>query len=122
MADQKGRTRLVLTCLWFAALAAPVGASLVSVDAEKASFAVTGIEQPAGTDQQGDPGMVDLGGALYSPFSTAIEPATPRTDAALVTPGRQEVKHPTLDLVTAAVTAGAAAGFVVALVRLFIAT
>jgi hypothetical protein len=101
-----------------------VSASLVSVDAEKEpSFAAAGIERPPNIDIQNDPGMVDHGGAFYSPFSTALESATARTDAALATPGRrQDVKQPTLDLVTAAITAGAAAGVVFVLARLFIAT
>lgn len=123
MADRKSRTPLALTWLWFAALSAPVSASLVSVDAEKEpSFVAAGIERPP-IDIQNDPGMVDLGGALYSPFSTALEPAMARTDAAVATPERrQDVKQPTLDLVTAAITAGAAAGVVFVLARLFIAT
>jgi hypothetical protein len=97
---------------------------LVSVDAEKEfSFAGAGIERPPSIDIQNDPGMVERRGALYSPFSTAFEPATASTDAALATPGRrQDVKLPTLAVVTAAITAGAAAGAVFVLSRLFIST
>ncbi|KQU91040.1 hypothetical protein ASC78_18825 [Variovorax sp. Root318D1] len=76
------------------------------------------IEQSAGADESG---LVSHGGALYNPFSTAVDMAAskPHADAA---PTRQDADERSPDLMATAVTALVAAGFLVILVRVLIAS
>jgi len=65
--------------------------------------------------------LASHGGALYNPFSTAVDTAasTPHADAA---PTRQPADERSPDLMATAVTALVAAGFLVIFVRVLIAS
>lgn len=119
---QRG-TRPALAGLCLATLSATVGAPLFAAEAQKpTSVEADRIGQSAGVDvQANESDLVSHGGALYSPFSTAFDTAasTPRTAA---TSTRQNADEGSPDLVTAAVTVLVAAGLLVVLVRVLIAS
>ncbi|MBT2326242.1 hypothetical protein J7E62_28350 [Variovorax paradoxus] len=119
---QRG-TRLALAGLCLAALSATAGAPLFAAEAQKPSpVEADHIGQSAGADvQANESDSGSHGGALYSPFSTAFDTAAsiPQTHA---TPKRQNVDEGSPDLVTTAVAAFVAAGFLVVLVRVLIAS
>lgn len=122
MSKKKRGTRRALAGFCLAALSALPGELLLAAEAENASsIKARVIEQSAGVDVQGDgSGPESLGGALYSPFSTAFEAvAQPNSNA---TPTRQNVDEGTPDLVTTAVATSVAAGFLATLVRVLIAS
>ncbi|MBT2326021.1 hypothetical protein J7E62_27205 [Variovorax paradoxus] len=121
MPQDKRRAGLALTGVCLAALAATGGASLFAAERDGASFMQAHArEQPAAGGTQGnDPGSASLGGALYSPFSTA-EMVAERPGATHVTPTRHKEDEARPGLAMTAVTAFVAAGFLVALVRALI--
>ena len=104
-----------------AALSAFSGASLFAADTEKASSIKAAlIEEPTGKDaERGESGSASLGGALYSPFSTFEAVAQPNASAA---PTRQNVDEGTPDLVVTTVATSVAAGLLVVLVRVLMAS
>lgn len=105
-----------------AALSAFSGASLFAADTEKASSIKAAlIEEPAGKDaERGESGSASLGGALYSPFSTFEAAAQPLNASAA--PTRQNVDEGTPDLVVTTVATSVAAGLLVVLVRVLMAS
>lgn len=123
MVLRQRETRLALAGLCLAALSATAGAPLFAAEAQKPSTVEADrIGQSAGVDvQANESDLVSHGGALYSPFSTAFDTAgsKPRANA---TPTGKRVDEGSPDLVTAAVTVLVAAGFLVALVRVLIAS
>lgn len=122
MAKKKRGTRRALAGICLAALSAHAGASLFAADAEKASSIKAAlIQEPTGKDVSRDEsGSVSLGGALYSPFSTAFEAVAQRSASA--TPTRQNVEEGMPDLVMTTVATSVAAGLLVVLVRVLIAS
>ncbi|MGR4867963.1 hypothetical protein ACIPRI_03725 [Variovorax sp. LARHSF232] len=79
------------------------------------------IEELTGKDVERDEsGSVSFGGALYSPFSTAFEAVA--QPSASVMPTRQNVNEGTPDLVMMTVATSVAAGLLVVLVRVLIAS
>ncbi|MGR4869704.1 hypothetical protein ACIPRI_12650 [Variovorax sp. LARHSF232] len=118
-------TRLALAGLCLAALSATAGAPLLAAPAQRSPTAEADrVGQSAGVDvdiQANEADLASHGGALYSPFSTAVETAgvTPQAHAM---PTRQSTDEGPPDLVTAAVTAFVAAGFLVVLVRVLTAS
>ena len=119
---QRG-ARLALAGICLVALSATAGAPLFAAEAQKpSSVDVVPIEQSVGVDLQADEsGLVSHGGALYSPFSTAFDTAA-STPHAYATSTRQNADDGSPDLVTTAVTALVAVGFLVVLVRVLIAS
>ncbi|RST47473.1 hypothetical protein [Variovorax sp. MHTC-1] len=119
---QRG-TRLVLAGLCLAALSAIAGAPLFAAEAQKSSsLEADRIDQSAGVDvQANESDLVSHGGALYSPFSTALDTAGSKPHAN-ATPKRHNVDEGSPNLVTAAVTAFVATGILVVLVRVLIAS
>lgn len=119
---QRG-TRLALAGLCLAALSATAGAPQFAAEAQKPSTAeASRIGQSAGVDVQADASdLPTLGGAIYSPFGTTFETAgsKPQTHA---TPTRQNADEGSPDFVMAAVTVFVAAGFLVVLVRVLVAS
>ena len=122
MSTKKHGTRRALAGFCLAALSALPGELLLAAEAEKASSIKAGvIEQSAGVDVQDDgSGPESLGGALYSPFSTAFDTAAAKPYA-YATPAQQKEDDGTSGLVTTTVAAFIAAGFLVVLVRVLIA-
>jgi len=119
VAHRQRKARLALAGLCLAALSAAAGAPVFAAEAQKpSSVEADRIEQSAGADESG---LVSHGGALYNPFSTAIGTAAskPHADAA---PTRQDADERSPDLMATAVTALVAAGFLVILVRVLIAS
>lgn len=125
MAKKKRRTRQALAGLCLAALTAISGAPLLAAEAEKASSIKANVnEQPAGVDVQGDePDSVSLGGAIYSPFSTAFDTAAAQPSAsARATPSSQKENEGTSGLVTTTIATFISAGLLFALVRVLTAS
>ncbi|MGO4390064.1 hypothetical protein AB4Z46_01810 [Variovorax sp. M-6] len=120
MAKKKQGMRRTAAGICLAALSAFSGASLF---AEKASsIKAPLIEEPTGKDVERDEsGSASLGGALYSPFSPAFE-AVPQPLDASAAPTRQDVDEGTPDLVVTTVASSVAAGLLVVLVRVLVAS
>lgn len=120
MAHRQCGTRLALAGLCLAAaLSASAGAPVSAAEARKpSSVEADRTEQSAGADE---PGLASHGGALYNPFSTAVDTAasTPHAEAA---PTRQVADERSPDLMATAVTALVAAGLLVIFVRVLIAS
>jgi len=115
---QRG-TRRALAGLCLAALSATAGAPVFAAEAQKpSSVEADRIEQSAGAEESG---LVSHGGALYNPFSTAVDTAASKSHADAA-PTRQDVDERLPDLMATAVTALVAAGFLVILVRVLIAS
>jgi len=123
VAKKKRGTRRALAGICLAALSALAGASLFATDADKASSIKADlIAESTGKDVERDESdLVSLGGALYSPFSTAFE-AVAAQPSASATPTRQNVEEGTPDLVVTTVATSVAAGLLVVLVRVLIAS
>jgi hypothetical protein len=118
-------TRLALASLCLAALPALAGELPLTTEARKAASVNAGvIERSAGVDVQGgDSGPESLGGALYSPFSTAFDPAAAKPYAyAYATPARPKEDEEIPGLVATTLSALIAAGVLVALVRVLVAS
>lgn len=123
MVLRQRETRLALAGLCLAALSASAGATLFAAEAQKpSSVEADPIGQSAGVDAQAkESELASHGGALYSPFSSALDtaPSRPHTNA---TPTRQNVDEGSPDLTMATVTAIVAAGVLVVLVRVLFAS
>ena len=119
---QRG-TRLALAGLCLAALSATAGAPLFAAQAQKPSSAEADwISPSAGVDVEAlDVDLASHGGALYSPFSTGSDTAV-SPPLAYAMPVREGAKEESPDLVAAAVAALVAAGLLVVLVRVLIAS
>jgi hypothetical protein len=117
---RRGRRALAGICL--AALSVLPGASLVAAEAEKTSSVnAEAIGQAAGAIAVGDESdSASLGGAIYSPFSTAFDTAAAKP-AAYATPKRPDRNEGTPGLVTTTVATFIALGLLLALVRVLIA-
>lgn len=122
MSIKKRGTRRALAGFCLAALSALPGELLSAAEAEKAPSIKAGvIEQSAGVDVQGDgSGPESLGGALYSPFSTAFEAVA--QPSASATPTRQNEDEGTPDLVTTTVATSVATALLVVLGRVLFAS
>ncbi|RST56608.1 hypothetical protein [Variovorax sp. MHTC-1] len=110
--------RRALAGICLAALSVPPGASLVAAEADKASSAK--MDQAAGGYIEGDESSsASLGGAIYSPFSTAFDTAgaKPRVYA---TPSRQNGDEGSAGLVTTTIATFVALGLLLSLVRFLI--
>ena len=119
MAHRQCGTRVALAALFVAALSATAGAPVFAAEAGKpSSVEADRIEQSASADESG---LASHGGALYNPFSTAVDVAAsePHVEAAST---RQPVDERSPDLMATAVTALVAAGFLVIVVRVLIAS
>ena len=115
-------THQVLRGLGLAALAAVAGASpLVSKpDDTSSSSQVEAKSEPAASGQQPwASASPDLGGALYSPFSTATGTTDTRSDTS-ARPTRHDEGERVPGIAVAVVTAFVATGFLVALMRALI--
>lgn len=123
MAKKKQGMRRTAAGICLAALSAFAGASLFAADTEKASSIKAAlIEEPTGKDVERDEsGSASLGGALYSPFSPAFE-AVPQPLKASAAPTRQNVDEGTPDLAMTTVASSVAAGLLVVLVRVLVAS
>lgn len=119
MAHRQYGTRLALTGLCLAALSATACAPVFAAEAQKpSSVEADRIEQSAGTDESG---LVSHGGALYNPFSTAVETAASKPHADVAST-RQDADERSPDLMATAVAALVAAGVIVVLVCVLIAS
>ena len=119
MAHRQRGTRPALAGLCLAALSATAGAPVPAAEAQKPDSAeAERIEQPAGADESG---LVSHGGALYNPFSTAVDTTASKPHAAAA-PTRQHADERWPDLMATTVSALVAAGFFVILVRVLIAS
>lgn len=114
MAKRKRRGRRALAGICLAALSVLPGASLVAAEAE----AIGQADGAIAVGDEFDP--ASLGGAIYSPFSTAFETAAakPNAYAASKRAGRDEEAP---GLVTTTVATFIALGLLLALVRALIA-
>jgi hypothetical protein len=123
VAKKKRGTRRALAGICLAALPALAGASLFAADADKARSIKTGsTAESTGKDVERDESdLVSFGGALYSPFSNAIE-AVAAQPSASATPTRQNVEEGAPDLVVTIVATSVAAGLLVVLVRVLVAS
>lgn len=123
MAKAKRGTRRALAGFCLAALAVPPGAALFAAEAQRApSVKTEAIEQSAGGNVQDDAtALVDLGGAIYSPFSPAVVGAA-APPAVHATPMLQKADEGTFGLVATTVTAFIAAGVLFAFVRVIMAS
>lgn len=121
MAKRKPGVRRALAGICLAALSVPPGAPLIAAEVEKAPSArveVTG--QAAGVHVQGDEsGPASLGGALYSPFSTAFDTAAAKPNA-YATPRRQNADEGSAGLVPTTIATFVALGLLLGLVRFLI--
>lgn len=104
---RKRRTRPALAGLCLVALLATAGAPLLAAEAQEPSY---------------EPDAVSHGGALYSPFSSSASDTVAPEAQAKATPARQDVDDESPDLVTSAITTFVAAGVLVVLVRVLIAS
>jgi len=119
VAHRQRGTRPALAGLCLAVLSATAGAPVFAAEAQNPSSAEADrIEQSAGADESG---LVSHGGALYNPFSTAVDTAAPNPHADAA-PTRQRADERWPDLMATAVGALVAAGFLVILVRVLIAS
>ena len=119
MAKRKPGVRRALAGICLAALSVPPGAPLVAAEIEKAPSArAEAMGQAAGVHVESDE-SASLGGALYSPFSTAFDPAA-ATPKAYATPRRQNGDEGSAGLVPTTIATFVAIGLLLALVRFLI--
>lgn len=124
MAKTRRGTHWALAGFCLAALSAPPGAALSAAEAQRApSVKAEAIEQSVGGNVQGDASaLVDLGGAIYSPFSPAVGHVAAAQPAVRATPMLQKADEGTFGLVATTVTAFIAAGVLFAFVRVLMAS
>jgi hypothetical protein len=120
VAKRKSGVRRALAGICLAALSVPPGASLIAAEGEADKAFSAKMDQAAGGHVEGDEsGSASLGGAIYSPFSTAFDTAAakPRVYA---TPSRQNGDEGSPALVTTTIATFVALGLLLSLVRFLI--
>lgn len=124
MANMKRGTRRALVGFCLAALSVPPGAALFAAETMNSSASVNAeaIKASAAGDVQGEAAaLADLGGAIYSHFSPAFRELAARR-AAHATLALPRGDEPIFGLVVTTVTAFIAAGALIVLVRMLMAS
>ena len=127
MTMKKARILFAQAGLGLAVLLSTHGAPLFAVEAEAGNVRVRPVEtsplRPS-VDQINQWGANDSAGAIYSPFSTPVEPAVELASAksaSHATSGRNPTDAGSAGLVATALGAFAAVGLLAALVRFLVA-
>jgi hypothetical protein len=122
VAQENRATRLALAGLCLVALWAPVSAPLFAAEADTPSSNQADSKQQSADalGQSDESGLVNLGGALYSPFTTVFDGSEAKLNENSARPmrSRQGVDEGAPDLVATTIAAISAAGLFISLVRL----